>query len=102
VTVISVQLAVNNEQTDNKMRRRILLFCLLITVLLTIGSTEAQQVAKIPRIGILTPASEPSTPVFEAFREGLRGLGYVEGKQSPSSSAWQKASWTNYLNSPLN
>jgi putative ABC transport system substrate-binding protein len=40
---------------------------------------DAQQPAKVPRIGILTPAAEASTPVFEAFRQGLRELGYVEG-----------------------
>jgi putative ABC transport system substrate-binding protein len=36
--------------------------------------------AKVPRIGILSPAAEASTPVFEAFRQGLRELGYVEGQ----------------------
>jgi len=42
---------------------------------------EAQQPAKIPRIGVLSlgPAAIPSTRV-EAFRQGLRDLGYVEGK----------------------
>jgi putative ABC transport system substrate-binding protein len=43
-------------------------------------SAQAQQPKKMPRIGILTPASGPSTPVFEAFRQGLRDLGYLEGK----------------------
>ena len=41
---------------------------------------EAQQRAAVPLIGVLTPASSPMTPVFEAFRQGLRELGYVEGK----------------------
>ena len=43
-------------------------------------AAEAQQQGKVPRIGILTPASEASTPLWEAFRQGLRDLGYVEGK----------------------
>jgi len=43
-------------------------------------AAEAQQQGKVPRIGILTPASEASTPLWEAFRHGLRDLGYVEGK----------------------
>ena len=41
----------------------------------------AQQQPRIPRIGILTP--EPitaRTDLFEAFRQGLRELGYVEGQ----------------------
>jgi putative ABC transport system substrate-binding protein len=42
---------------------------------------QAQQPGKIPRIGFLAGAS-PSTnvPRHEAFRQGLRELGYVEGK----------------------
>jgi putative ABC transport system substrate-binding protein len=39
---------------------------------------EAQQPKKVPRIGYLT-ATEIS-PRTEAFRQGLRELGYVEGK----------------------
>jgi putative ABC transport system substrate-binding protein len=40
----------------------------------------AQQPAKVPRLGILTPAENDATPIFDAFRKGLRDLGYVEGK----------------------
>ena len=42
---------------------------------------EAQQPAKIPRIGYLTTFS-PSVIAarIEGFRQGLRELGYVEGK----------------------
>jgi putative ABC transport system substrate-binding protein len=44
-------------------------------------SVEAQQPAKIPRIGYLTAAGQPGmAPRTEAFRQGLRDLGYVEGK----------------------
>jgi putative tryptophan/tyrosine transport system substrate-binding protein len=46
------------------------------------GATgEAQQAKKIPRIGFLSSTS-PSTisARVEAFRQGLRELGYVEGK----------------------
>src|SRR4029450_8344275 len=43
-------------------------------------AATAQQQGKVPRIGILTPASEASTSLWEAFRQGLRDLGYVEGK----------------------
>jgi putative tryptophan/tyrosine transport system substrate-binding protein len=52
------------------------------TVLLALCfSADAQQTTKVPRIGYLTGA----TPVgqaarVEAFRQGLRELGYIEGK----------------------
>lgn len=39
---------------------------------------EAQQVRSVPRIGLSVSASAPSSFV-EAFRKGLRELGYVEG-----------------------
>ena len=42
-------------------------------------SAEAQQPKKLPRIGFLSPFSVSDTP-YQAFREGLRDLGWVEGK----------------------
>ena len=42
---------------------------------------EAQQPARIPRIGILAaPSASFLSPRVEAFRQRLRELGYVEGK----------------------
>ena len=55
---------------------------LVAAVLFTVAVTvEAQQPKKVPRIGFLTAAS-PSVLAdrIEAFRQGLRELGYVEGK----------------------
>jgi len=43
--------------------------------------TAAQQPKTVPRIGYLTTAAPPSDlPDREAFREGLRNLGYIEGQ----------------------
>ena len=42
-------------------------------------ASEAQQAAKVPRIGILGGSAAP-TPLREAFLQGLRDLGYVEGR----------------------
>jgi putative ABC transport system substrate-binding protein len=41
---------------------------------------EAQQPAKIARIGYLSPNLATSPHLREAFRQGLRDLGYVEGR----------------------
>jgi len=42
---------------------------------------QGQQPKKVPRIGILpSSATSPATPQNEAFLQGLRELGYVEGK----------------------
>jgi putative ABC transport system substrate-binding protein len=42
-------------------------------------AAEAQQAAKVPRIGWLG-GSAAANPLQEAFRQGLRDLGYVEGR----------------------
>ena len=59
-----------------------ILFLLLTTVLLTTASlADAQQPKKVPRIGFLFSTSPSlSSARLEAFRQGLRELGYVEGK----------------------
>jgi len=64
------------------MSTRILLrFCLLITVLLITDLVEAQQPKKVPRIGYLSVLSlSTMADRIEAFRQGLREVGYVEGK----------------------
>ena len=41
---------------------------------------QAQQAGKIHRIGFLSSGVPGSSPDIEAFRQGLRDLGYVEGK----------------------
>jgi putative ABC transport system substrate-binding protein len=41
---------------------------------------KAQQAAKVPRIGYLTGNRAASPNLPEAFRQGLRDLGYVEGR----------------------
>ena len=52
---------------------------------------EAQQPAKIPRIGLLMAASPATTvPFTDAFRQGLRDLGYVEGKNIALEFRWAK------------
>ena len=43
-------------------------------------AAEAQQAAKIARIGYLSPNLATSPHRREAFRQGLRDLGYVEGR----------------------
>ncbi len=56
---------------------------LLTTILLTTASsTHAQQPAKIPRIGYVSVTGNASNqgPYVEALRQGLRDLGYTEGK----------------------
>jgi len=63
------------------MNRRTAIRRLATFFLTTASLAEAQQAARIPRIGILLGASAPFFSArVEAFRQRLRELGYVEGK----------------------
>src|ERR1700730_12407238 len=54
-------------------------------------AASAQQ-PKVWRIGVLAPV--PPTPVMlSAFRDGLRGRGYVEGQDSSSDVRWPHGSF---------
>lgn len=63
---------------------RMSLFCLPLTVfLLTVSIADAQQPAKVSRIGYVAAASGSSSTMLaraESFRQGLSKLGYVEGQ----------------------
>jgi putative ABC transport system substrate-binding protein len=58
-----------------------ILSILLIVVVAVVGTiAEAQQQAKIPRLGYLMALSPDQSPDLKAFRQALTALGYVEGK----------------------
>lgn len=61
------------------MKAKILAYALLTFILTTIHVAEAQQPTKIPRIGFLTTGGDEN-PSTLYFRQGLRELGYIEGK----------------------
>jgi putative tryptophan/tyrosine transport system substrate-binding protein len=63
------------------MNKQITGLTLCAMLLALCSSAEAQQAAKVPRIGYLSPASPSAIAARqEAFRQGLRELGYSEGK----------------------
>ena len=55
------------------------------------NATAAQQPAKTPRVGLLRPGAPPD-PYVEAFRQGLRDLGYVEGRTIALEYRWAEGS----------
>jgi putative ABC transport system substrate-binding protein len=62
-----------------KKKTPVLVLCAMLFALCS--SAEAQQATKIPRIGYLIAASRSASLArTEAFQQGLRDLGYVEGK----------------------
>jgi putative ABC transport system substrate-binding protein len=64
--------------------RSILVVATLLAVAVLV---QAQQSAKVPRIGLLRVGSSPD-PLVDAFRQGLLDLGYVEGKNIVVEYRW--------------
>jgi putative ABC transport system substrate-binding protein len=59
------------------MRKRVIGLALSALLFALCLPVWAQQPKKVPRIGFVSPAPGP---LVEAFRQGLRDLGYIEGK----------------------
>ena len=53
---------------------------LAVNLVLAPLAVEAQQPGKIPRIAFITTTSPGGSPPIDAFRGGLRDLGYIEGQ----------------------
>jgi putative ABC transport system substrate-binding protein len=62
-------------------RRAFLLAAVTCPALAWAGAVRAQAPARVPRIGFLSPFSPSDTALwYQAFRLGLRDIGWVEGK----------------------
>jgi putative ABC transport system substrate-binding protein len=65
------------------MKKRITVLSVCALLFALCGSGEAQQAKKIPRVGFLlegAPSAISDSTRIEAFRQGLREMGYTEGK----------------------
>ncbi len=71
--------------------RKLLLRILVVTILVAPLAAEAEQPKKVQRIGFLSAASpEALSARLDAFRQGLRELGYVEEKNIVIESRYSK------------
>ena len=77
------------------MKEKIAVSLIIVLVFFLFHQAEAQQPAKMPRIGLIysSGTAENPSPLFDAFRHGLQALGYVEGKTSCSNIATQRGGW---------
>jgi len=68
----------------SRTRHRYAALLVVLAVLGTPPTAQAQEIRKVPRIGFLAAATEArratDTGFYNTFRQGLRELGYVEGK----------------------
>jgi ABC-type uncharacterized transport system substrate-binding protein len=71
------------------MARKTIIVLLIGLALVSVRLAEAQQGKKVPRIGYLSSQSPSTNPHYrEAFLQGLRDLGYVEGKNIVIEYRW--------------
>ena len=66
-----------------------LILGLVLGLLAAPPAADAQQQVRVPRIGFLASSGRTAMPHnFEAFRQGLRELGYMEGQNIAFESRW--------------
>jgi putative ABC transport system substrate-binding protein len=67
-------------RSDPVVNRRVFLGTIGVTCLAPRVTVEAQEVGNVGRVGFLFYGSAGPSPEVEAFRRGLRELGYIEGQ----------------------
>jgi putative ABC transport system substrate-binding protein len=90
MTVVNRQWAVVRKTLRENRKPKIILVCLLTTLLLTtVSFAEAQQQKKIPRIGFVVGSSSAmASQTLEPLRQGLRDVGYVDGVNFAIEARW--------------
>jgi ABC-type uncharacterized transport system substrate-binding protein len=78
---------------------RIVSVVAFLLLAVSLGTAAAESSEKVPRVGYISPGSS-SDPVrlrrFEAFRQGLRELGYVEGQNIVPEPRWAEGQYARY------
>ncbi len=69
------------------MKRRTFISGITAGLLAAPLAAEAQEAGKVARIGVLNSGSPPA-PFVESFKQGLRELGYVEGRNISIEYRW--------------
>lgn len=72
---------------------------ILLVLAAPLATAAAQPAEKMPRVGYISPGS-PSDPVrlrrFEIFQQGMRELGYVEGRNLSLEPRWAGNAYDRY------
>ena len=71
----------------------------LVLLAASLGTVAGQPPEKVPRVGYISPGSATDpfrVRRFEAFRQGLRELGYVEGRNIALEPRWAEGEYDRY------
>ena len=80
-TISDFGLWISDGRRHRRPARKVLLLTLAVTILMVPPAADPQQPRKVPRIGFLSSVSANAVRArLEAFKQGLRDLGYVEGE----------------------
>jgi ABC-type uncharacterized transport system substrate-binding protein len=83
-----MKIGVRQRAVGGSKKRKVVYFALCAMLFALCSSAQAQSV-KVPRIGYLAASPSTASPArTEAFRQGLRELGYVEGKNIVIEYRW--------------
>ena len=63
----------------DRMRRLVALVSVVLAVGVTARWSAAQQVSRVPHVGVLHQGSPSHSPAGGEFREGIQSLGWIEG-----------------------
>ena len=67
---------------------------LLLALVIACGPAHALETGRVYRIGYLNPAGASLAPIrLEPLRQGLRDLGYIEGRNLVIEARWGKATF---------
>jgi hypothetical protein len=70
-----------NRSKQGRMGKKAIIVLVIGLTLASVHRAEAQQSSgKVPRLGYLSPGVTSDSYSREEFQQGLRGLGYVVGK----------------------
>ncbi len=75
--------------------RRTLIVCVVLGLALPAAAERVQSAEPVPRVGVIVPGSPPRD-VFDAFKAGLRELGYVDGRNIILEVRWDHNDTTRY------
>ncbi len=80
-----------------RLRTAWLIVTLALGIFLSPLAAEAQQAGKVSRIGVLwSTTASVGGPFMEVFMQGLRDLGYVEGKNVAIESRWAEGRYERF------